>query len=116
MNWNDLENKFQELNIHSTTPSANATFEEVMNRRKKKKRRIIAYWSFAGLLFIGGLGVALNTKPSGLNPNNSNKVLVEKNKNTGADNKIVEVSKEIDPDISISTNQQNYENTESRTL
>lgn len=116
MNWNNIENKFQELNIHSTPPSANATFEEVMNRRKKKKRRIIAYWSFAGLLFIGGLGVALNTKPSGLNPNNSNKVLVEKNKNTGADNKIVEVSKEIDPDISISTNQQNYENTESRTL
>lgn len=67
MNWNDLENKFQELNGHSLTPSSNATFEEVMNRRKKKKRRVIVYWSFAGIALIGVVGFFANSYIKALN-------------------------------------------------
>jgi len=114
VNWKDFENKFQELNAHSLKPSANATFEEVMNRRKKKKRRVIIYWSFAGLLFVGGLGVALNSKTNSSKSNIDNKVSIEQTENTIIEKNIVDAPKEIDSDNLIVTNQQYSENTESQ--
>ncbi len=79
------------LNNHEVRPSANATFEEVMNRRKKKRRGI--FWWFqrtgVGLLILGILGgiAYLNIQPSRISNSQSKYTQNQSPNNPASDSK-----------------------------
>ncbi|MGB0243151.1 MAG: hypothetical protein ACPGAK_03860 [Bacteroidia bacterium] len=60
MNNDPLEHIVQNLKTHEVSPSASASFDEVMRRREKRKKGIIWWFTSAALLLmVGGMYVGL---------------------------------------------------------
>lgn len=80
MNNDPLEHIVQNLKTHEVSPSASASFDEVMRRREKRKKGIIWWFTSAALLLMVG-GMYFGPWPS---EENNTSAVQKNNSNPGA--------------------------------